>query len=415
MLILYLAIFRLLNFNLGQIVEVPTPRIETTPTPMDKPPLKAESETPAIPVMPPDPSNFVMNSGLNGQPSFMPFSHPMNQPNPMFYGTGYPRPDPSNALTSVNSGVKEDVLQAILNSPGQLQRFMQLLSSQQAPMPPPLDLNAPAPQPDGITNPDRQSATLQGQIPSTAPLAIQNGFNFPTVDPGALSLLQPEEMAPMSFEPLVSNENQLDGTYKDADAIAQDIDDIQTSLDSLINNLGFDPDQTGHIPELDAQDNGDGSYTAMQPDNFTQHSLSTMPSGYTTASQPPLTDSTLNTDSGLPEFDFNAFINELTLQQNAGENTTNGIHELNPDGLDSLTPNADGASTSPHLSAFVDEINSVSAHSNASSPSASRDMEGLVNASTAGAGPQVAKKARKRKSDADATAERAQAKMKRKR
>jgi len=281
-------------------------------------------------------------------------------------------------------------------------------------VPPPLDLNAPVAQSahDGITNPVGKNASAQSQVPQPTSLAMPAGYNLSGIDPSAFSLLQPD-MAPMSFEPLMSNEKQLDDKYKDAAIISQNIDDIQTSLDSLISNLGFDPTQTETIPDFDGQANIDDPYTTLHSDYPTRAPLSSMPSNFSTAtSQPPLTtDSNVDTDNGIPEFDINAFINELARQQNGGDGETNGLHEFPPDGFDPLSHNADGGSTPPRVSGFLDEVNSVSGHSDTPSPSASRDMDELVKGSVP-----VAKKARKRKSDTDSlSTERPQTKTKRKR
>lgn len=387
----------------GRIVEMPTPRAETTPTPMDHSPLKVGTDAPIAPtpVLPPDPSSFVMNGGLNNQPSFMPFPHPMNQSNPMFYGQDYPRSDVSNALTSVNPGLNQDFLNAIINSPpGQLQLLMHLLGSQQANahVPVPINPEAPDTQTNGATG--LNTTVPQGQLPPTMPLNTTNGFNVPPADPGTLSLLQPDDSTPMPLAPLAHNEGQFDKTYKDAASISQDIDDMQSNLDSLMNNLGWSPVEPGQFSTLNQ---GDIPYTNPHTD-FSRPPLSSMPSSTLgDTPQPPHTDSSIDTDSEVNDFDINAFINAL----NAGNNSTPEVQELKPDGLAPAT-SVTGAPTSPHLSAFVDEINSVSTQSNASSPSATRDMEDTANM-LAVTGRGGAKKARKRKSDTDTiSVERAQ-------
>lgn len=318
-------------------MELPILGKGSAPTSTDISKASADKETPAIPVTPADTFwNVFMNTGFNGQPSFVPFFYSASQPNPIFYDAGFPCSNSSNALVSVNPGMSH----AILNPPG-LQQPMQYDVTKS-----PLDLNAPGPQLGGSANSDGVRITAQGQVLSAAPLDMQSEIITSTVDPKELSLLPT-------------------GT-----SMSQDIGDIQTG--NFVNDLGFVPTPTIHAPVVDARDNGGETYTITQPNHLPRSPLPTiMTSDYTTAPQPSLIDSTMDTDNGHPEFEFNTFINVLTLQKNAGEDTIDGLHEFNLGNLESLVPNAGGASTSPHLSAFVDEINSTSSHSEEESMSKS--------------------------------------------
>lgn len=324
----------------------------------------------------------------------------------------------------------QELLQAIINSPGQLQRLMNLLNLQQqqnVPFPPPLDLNS--------TNPVNDTSAYYNisQSPSPAMNQIAPPGGLDTAlgpDAQTLSLLQSDDsvVAPFDFEPLLSNEAQLQKTYKDAADISAEVDAMQANLDSLIQNLGLDPAQIATMREAGSQLDGDTMFTSAD-DNSTP--IATPDSTSTTTTAPTsepiapslLSDNGMKMDnaqytSGIPDFDFNAFLNEYSRQQQEQEQAQQqglGDQGIPDAGLndfsDYLMTDQTQPSTSPHLSAYVDE---VASQSDASSPPVRRSsfeetkpiisgLESANNSATTisrGTGNSI-KKTRKRKSDFD--------------
>ncbi|THH02994.1 hypothetical protein EW145_g6623 [Phellinidium pouzarii] len=406
--------------------------VELSPSPI---PPKTEAQT-ASESIPPlnQPSNLadvVMGGNFTAPSPFAPFSNVMPNSDSSMFAPPFSHTEdrsPKNALTATSQGgPNQDVLQAIANSPGQLQRLLQLISFQQhnVPMPPPLDLNAPHSDTthyqDDFIEPQ---PPLQHQQSSSTPLTMSDNFNLVEPDQQTLSLLHADDLSPITFEPLLTNEDQLHKSHRDAADISEDIDAIQTSLDSLINNLGFDPLQVSgmHDAELGAQSDINSLYT--EPETNTDHS---QPPHSSDSGPSPfaseLTDKNGTVDVGgikfqntIPEFDFNAFINELSRQHPDGETDASGFNDLRVDELDPFIKAGSDTSTSPQVSAFVDE---VASQSDASSPPLTRAsvVEDPVPDADAPAPPsETAKKARKRKSDVEpVTSQRMQVKAKRKR
>ncbi|KAI5124561.1 hypothetical protein M0805_003083 [Coniferiporia weirii] len=427
--------------------KVSTDRIvEVSPSPVTHKnhgfPIVSEAQVSptSLPTQPSDLADVVMNGNFATQSPFVPFASAASSSDPAVFNSSFPHAEEkgtANALTSTSQGgANQDVLQAIANSPGQLQRLLQLLNFQQqnVPMPPPLDLNADV---NHATEDFAESHPLSHQQAHTTPLTVSDKFSLIEPDQQTLSLLQADELSPLSFEPLLTTENQLQKTHRDAAAISEDIDAIQTSLDSLINNLGFDPSQITRVHDSELHTRPDAQ-PGMQTDSSSLYASAptedntdplqhpptftpSVPSSFTPESLTSLnSDGTLNTDdvqfqSTIPEFDFNAFINELTRQQNGGDVGVAGFGDFGTDGLDPFMKAGTDVSTSPHLSAFVDE---VASQSDASSPSVTRativDDPALPSILDTPEDP--SKKARKRKSDTgQVVGERLQVKAKRKR
>ncbi|OCH93869.1 hypothetical protein OBBRIDRAFT_789905 [Obba rivulosa] len=136
-----------------------------------------------------------------------------------------------------NNEIWQAAIQQVLNTPGQLQRLMQALANtQQQPFPltHPSDSN-PSPRP-----------AQHGQI---APYD-SNGFDYngdrfrqdipvgASTSPVAMPLLSDSGPA---LEPLMDNMQRLQKTYQTAAEIEADMDVLQHSINSLIENLGMDP------------------------------------------------------------------------------------------------------------------------------------------------------------------------------
>ncbi|KAH9952061.1 hypothetical protein B0H21DRAFT_11869 [Amylocystis lapponica] len=137
-----------------------------------------------------------------------------------------------------NSSNADNMLQAafqqMLSSPGQMQRLMQALALQQNyPVVPPSD-----PTPATYSDPSSQLAPYD---------PFQNDYSrYRTDQPmetsdvhSSLPFISSPDIP--SLEPLLDNTNRLDTSYRDASEIEADMDVLQSSINSLIQNLGIDP------------------------------------------------------------------------------------------------------------------------------------------------------------------------------
>ncbi|THH16478.1 hypothetical protein EW146_g4165 [Bondarzewia mesenterica] len=221
----------------------------------------------------------------------------------------------------------QTAFQQLIHSPDQLQRFMQALSnasslqSQSLPVPP--YTSFPHPQLSQIT-------------PYGPPL----DFSSFTSDPNAANahaLLPKAEDGP-PLEPLLNGSDHLQKSYKDASEIDADVDALQASINSLIENMGLDP---ALLAAQQQQQPGEGSRPAT-----------------------PALDIA-------PDLDFDAFLS-LFAQQNAEQPNE---HLDNTAQLDSITGGTRNTNASEHgngpgvgiddapleqLHAFMDEVASTS-------------------------------------------------------
>ncbi|EPS96842.1 hypothetical protein FOMPIDRAFT_1129606 [Fomitopsis schrenkii] len=134
-----------------------------------------------------------------------------------------------------------------------MQRLMQALAAQpNFPIAPPLDSGYMPPQPTAQLMPYapydynrfRPELPVATQVPpSTLPLL---GQSIPAHDDGP------------SFDPLLDNAERLQKTYRDAGDIEADMDVLQSSLNSLIHDLGMDPQSLSqnHEREMQARQGG---------------------------------------------------------------------------------------------------------------------------------------------------------------
>ena len=383
----------------------------------------------------------LMGGNFTNPSQFIPQQYPINPANdtPLYDQSSNPA-NSANAISALTSqqsytNNQEALLQAIMNSPGQLQRLISILNlqnQQNVPAPPPLDLNSTAPVQEPSTYYNTTQPPSQMQPPITSHVASSSSLaNAMGPDANTLSLLQPDESVtvPFDFGPLMSNDAQFQKTYKDATDISAEVDAMQANLDSLIQNLGLDPSQIASIREAGAVADSEPIFTSAD-DNLTPIATPDSTSTDATApeSDPPVT--TMHTDNGMkmdnntqftgniPDFDINAFINEFNRQQQEqqqhGPQQGAADHNMTDAGLgdfsDFLINDHGQQNTSPHLSAYVDE---VASQSDASSPSVRRASfedpivvpvgSNSANASSMtsrGMGPSD-KKTRKRKSDLD--------------
>lgn len=324
---------------LDRFVEMPqAPSSISEPRASPQPP---EATTPT--------SDMFMNSTFLNQSTESPFSaYPSGPPLPT---TQYPHQDPSDsstALTSMQSySPKQEVLQKIANSPGALERLMLLLQQQQeAPMPPPLDLNAPASEgPNAMSsNNDSDSAPFSSnsgipQIPMDAALMMSNSHQLP--QPFLPTVPQ------TTINALADSVNNLQQTENSAAGISDNIDEMQSNIDSLIQKLGMDPQEFSNSMHVDQSMDGHPGFMD-NPDGL-----------------PDMLTGGISDNDPISNFDFSAFMNDYTQDNSFNANMNAGDP---PDSASEATEQ-DGT-TSPQLSAFVDEIASQSDRS--SSPSLAR-------------------------------------------
>ena len=306
-----------------------------------------------------------MNGNFPNQPAGTPFSaYPSGPALPTQYPHHNPN-DSNNALMTTQAySPKQEVLQKIANSPGALQRLMLLLQQQQEPpMPPPLDLNTPASEvPNSAgTNPVGPNPVPQRpqQEPMNASTMMTNNFDqmhLQQQQPNAqtMSFLQPEPMPPATFDTYIENANNLQRVDTSAAGISDNIDEMQSNIDSLIQKLGMDPqDFVGGIP---FDNHMDGQQDFMDHTDGLPDMLSA------------------GTNAG--DFDFSAFMNDYA----QGNNTSN-MYNADPNvaAFNNRTDTANAVHDvtngghSPRLSAYVDEIASQSGRSDTSSaPSVAR-------------------------------------------
>lgn len=282
---------------------------------------------------------------------------------------------------------QEAVLQSILNSPGQLQKLLNMMQSQQGIQIPPV--------PSSTNDNDDPFTTFEdnagfGQRP-ISPFSLSG--EVPHADPQTLSLLRTDDGP--NFEPLLENTTQLQKKYQDAAAISADVDAMQASIDSLIHDLGLDPNQ---ITTFDAPHDHDDpvlSSTGTAPATL-PNSAGVQPPGPSLGTEvPPVQPNTV------PDFDIEAFLRELSKQQT--EANVGSVNDFTQpmDAAPYVDPSG-SAGSQGHVSAFVDEINS---NSDASSPPANRVTladEPVFEVPMDIVGTD--KKGRKRKSDVDSIA-----------
>lgn len=321
-----------------------------------------------------EPPNTNSNSGSSNTPT------PSNQ-NVVNVSTV---PPPSNTIApsfpsntsqvDASSQVWGPAISQLLTSPTQFQRILQALQQNYPVVPPPTMASFPI-QANGMD--------LQ---PSAPPLSQQvttydpNAYDFSRLrtdlpsgqgivdNPStstSLSLLGQEDDGP-SLEPLVQNAQQLHKSYRDAEDISADVDELQYNINSLIESLGLDPATLAPPPAVDHEDPVQSSITPgiqpLQPPSFglTNGSMSTssiLPPVHpsTAGGGPPsstVPDSDIPTiDPNVVDFDFDAFLNELDTR-NPGEH--NSDYPTRFDGVTSQI--VDETNRTEPLPAFLDEV-----------------------------------------------------------
>ncbi|KAH9930768.1 uncharacterized protein B0H18DRAFT_1116879 [Fomitopsis serialis] len=131
----------------------------------------------------------------------------------------------------------QTAIQQVLNNPQQMQRLMQALATQQG--------YSMAPPPDSTFIPQQPpSAQLAPYTPAPFDYSRYRTELPVQVPPSTLPLLSqsiPAHDEAPSLEPLLDNASRLQKSYRDAVEIEADMDQLQSSLHSLIHDLGMDP------------------------------------------------------------------------------------------------------------------------------------------------------------------------------
>ncbi|TFY74187.1 hypothetical protein EWM64_g9825, partial [Hericium alpestre] len=174
-------------------------------------------------------------------------------------------PSMSNIQTSPSSqdAVLQAAFQQLMHSPSQMQRFIQALSN--SPGFPSQSLVPPqyAPPP-----PNQQAVT------HIAPYDPRMEYEaaFPSEVAASASALLPKPDEGPALEPLLDDHAQLQKSYKDSAEIDADVDALQASINTLIENMGLDPgtlyQQTQPPSQSDLSANDELAHEDQQNNDF---------------------------------------------------------------------------------------------------------------------------------------------------
>lgn len=180
-------------------------------------------------------------------------------------------PSPPATAPSLNNvdAMWQAAIQHMMTTPGQFQRIMQAFANQQS-------MNS-VPTPPDNTLTHANNTAVAAYDPNGTDYA--RWFNPPTPStPSTVSppVLAPDENAPLQL--LMDESHRLQKSYQDATEIDADMDMLQSSINSLIQNLGIDPTSLASAPEdpLHASTPGmngaahatNGFTTSLPPDSF---------------------------------------------------------------------------------------------------------------------------------------------------
>lgn len=288
----------------------------------------------------------------------------------------------SNGSTDPSSQMWGPALQQLLSSPTQFQRILHALQ-QNYPIAPPSDPIIPSASiqtTEPMTNMQPPNPAASQQITPYDPNAydfsrfrtdLPEGQGFDAVANPAVSslhLLGPEDDG-VALEPLVQSAEQLHKTYQDAQEIAADVDALQYSINTLIENLGLDPNALV-IPTSDHEDpvqpstNSDllphrpAVPSVFDSTNEMNPTLTSIPPSTSIPVSVPTTDP-IPMDPASTDFDFDAFLNELD-NRNAGDHvpdyTSEVVSSSPPFGSVSQMDGIGDETTTESLPAFLDEV-----------------------------------------------------------
>jgi hypothetical protein len=223
--------------------------------------------------------------------------------------------------------VMNNAFAQMLQSPTQMQRLLAALASQ--------SINPMQDQPS--SQPGMQSS--QQLQPYDPPIDYSRAYNpdqansafAPASSP--LPIVSPQPDGVISFDHIAENEDRLQRTYTDVAEIEEDVDALHTSINSLIESLGLDPDVLASSHAQDAQPHQQAS---VNPHD------TLMSSGL---------DETQGDQSG-QDFDFDAFLTDLTREGDGNTDYTHFADKLDP----SARSEPINDPSPEQLTAFLDEV-----------------------------------------------------------
>lgn len=230
-----------------------SPSSASSPDKMDTPPvrpseiLSRSSSSSSVPrISSASASNPFQNASLNGQ-----------------------APSSGNAAgPNATDALWQAAIQHMMQSPAQFQRIMQAFASQQ--------------QPYANIAPDSMRGNTSALSPYDAGQADYGRWLNQTVAPSSAAPIPPPHLPPVDDSPmqlLIDESNQLQKSYHNASEINADMDMLQTSINSLIQDLGIDPGSLSQTPDdhgvphvngmNGATTNGGGFHASMPHNAFT--------------------------------------------------------------------------------------------------------------------------------------------------
>ena len=134
--------------------------------------------------------------------------------------------------------------QQLMQSPGQMQRLMQLLSSSST--------NAPSSIPTPLTGPAQSgswSPPASVDLPQLAQLALYDG----SIGGGNNALTFDKDIVGPNMSQLAQDDAHLACTYHNANEISADVEVLQANIDAFMENLGLDSAALATTPTASAQ------------------------------------------------------------------------------------------------------------------------------------------------------------------
>ncbi|KAG9308399.1 hypothetical protein JVU11DRAFT_11887 [Chiua virens] len=259
---------------------------------------------------------------------------------------------PPTPTQTNNDHIVQTALTSVLNSPTQMQKLLAALASQSIGpevLPPagqpyhPQHLIAPSPY---NNNPQQHTlginqGTGNAQPNATGPGRLPQTFDYTpanALSPFTLSLLgAPSDPDPYALQ---QQDDRLQKSYKSTTEINNDVDELQTSIQSLIQSLGIDPTSLdSSIPPAETPPGGGGGGGASAP-------------------PPPPSDVDMfppvNIGPG-QDFDFDSFLMDMPRASEEDGDLEKLAERLDP----SVVPKASdsskiGSASSEQLHAFLD-------------------------------------------------------------
>ncbi|KDQ61293.1 hypothetical protein JAAARDRAFT_67635 [Jaapia argillacea MUCL 33604] len=360
------------------------------------------TSTPAAPATTPSTSYAAPSQPIHNTPttaSTSAFPPPPHQPHPTYPpNNAEPTLSPSalNSLTTTTSNglqsqdsVMNAAFQQMLNSPSQMQRLLQAFANQnafpfQTPSPDPQHVAPHYPPPHYDPSPSHsfglrpENTPTSTQQPQTQPLQLYS----PTK---SLSTTLGGELP--NLQPLGETSDRLAKTYQDAAEIDADVDALQHSIYTLIENLGLDP----NLIQTQNQESVNHHLPSHPPT-----APSTSMSNPNQPVEPPHPDPTAglsmpnsfiesHADPAAQDFDFDAFLTEFSHHE-GGEDYGEFAEKFANHAASGSTQNP----STEQLTAFLDEV--ASNASDGASPQ-------IPSVPPHPSSPEQSSKARKRKSD----------------